>query len=70
MFLAVQLPDVSDNMNAYEHTWQQKCRRDTFTPDLTNRQSARAKARMNDDDDIYFEPKNARKSSSIFLQKF
>ncbi len=37
---------------------------DAFTPDLTNRQSARAKAGMNDDDDIYFEPRNARKSSS------
>ncbi len=38
---------------------------DAFTPDLTNRQSARAKAGMNDDDDIYFEPRNARKSSGI-----
>ncbi len=38
---------------------------DAFTPDLTNRQSARAKAGMNDDDDIYFEPRNARKSSSV-----
>ncbi len=56
--------DVSDNMNAYEHAGSRSAGGDTFTPDLTNRQSARAKARMNDDDDIYFEPRNARKSSS------
>ena len=41
---------------------------DTITPDLTNRTSARSKARMRgDDDDIYFEPRNARKSSSSIL---
>jgi len=36
---------------------------DTITPDLTNRKSARSKAGMDDDDDIYFEPRDAKKSS-------
>ncbi len=45
---------------------QQDTKGDAFTPDLTNnRQSARAKAGMNNDDDIYFEPSSARKSSSV-----
>ena len=39
---------------------------DAFTPDLTNRPSARRKAAIEngDDDDIYFEPRRAKKSSS------
>lgn len=53
----------ADNMSRNETAYQDSG--DAFTPDLTNRQSARAKARMNDDDDIYFEPRSARKSSSI-----
>lgn len=57
--------DVSSR-NDYAPEPQRSYQGDTITPDLTNRQSARAKARMNnDDDDIYFEPRNARKSSSI-----
>lgn len=56
--------DMSDSQDSYERPGSRNVGGDTFTPDLTNRQSARAKARMNDDDDIYFEPRNARKSSS------
>lgn len=42
---------------------------DAFTPDLTNRPSARRKAAIEngEDDDIYFEPKKAKKSSSNFI---
>jgi len=56
--------DVSSR-NDYTPEPSRSYQGDTITPDLTNRQSARAKARINDDDDIYFEPRSARKSSSI-----
>ncbi len=40
---------------------------DTITPDLTNRRSARAQAAIDsgEDDDIYFEPRKAQKSSGF-----
>ena len=38
---------------------------DTITPDLTRRPSRAKAAFGNDDDDIYFEPKKAKKSSGI-----
>ncbi len=57
-------------MNAYEHTaGSRSAGEDTFTPDLTNRQSAKSKARMNDDDDIYFGPRNARENHQSALPK-
>lgn len=40
---------------------------DTITPDLTHRASARTKAGFDDNDDIYFEPRKASKSSSSFF---
>lgn len=58
--------DTADGGNDGGYSQKDTVRGDTITPDLTsNRPSARTKAGIEEDDDIYFEPNKAKKSSGF-----
>lgn len=59
--------DVFGGSGLPEESYTKETSGDTITPDLTVRPSARTKAAIDsgDDDDIYFEPRKAQKSSGF-----